>query len=81
MDKEQGLSRRRCRTVRVGRMGRNRRGRVGHVLRNALAGKTHRLWNRKQPKEILRVPWQERSEKGAHERVTVDAEEEGGVLG
>ena len=56
MDREQGLSRRSCRTVKVERRERNRMGRVGLAPRNALDGKTHCPWNRKQPKESLRVP-------------------------
>ena len=56
MNREQGLSRRRCRTVMVEMRERNRMGRVGHARRNALDGRTHCPSNRKQPKESPRVP-------------------------
>ena len=56
MNREQGLIRRRCRTVKVERRERNRMGRVGHALRSALDGRTHCPSNRKQPKESLKVP-------------------------
>ena len=56
MNRGQGLSHKRCRTVKVEMREKNRMGRVGHARRNALDGRTHCPSNRKQPKESLRVP-------------------------